>query len=942
MCLFFTAISTQRILLSAWLLLLCCCVYAADGPIEIKGVVTEAGTNAPIIGASVQIKGTVAGTITNEKGEFTLITKEHFPLVITISYIGYEATDVNVASAGQQIVSQLKVKAVNTNDVVVTASRIEENIMQSPVSIEKMDARCIKETPAPTFYDAIESVKGVQMTTLSLGMKVPNTRGFANTTNARFLQMIDGADSQAPGLGVSIANTVGPSELDVQSVEITPGASSALYGMNALNGISNFITKDPFNYQGLSLYQRPGINHVNGSTYGVQPFTESALRYGKAFKDKFAFKVNVAYTRGKDWVADDATDINADANKSTKLTGENNPAKDPINSYGNENGNKSTLTLADGKRYEVRRTGYFEKDFADYKVENLKFDLGLYYRITEKIQLSYTGRAGFTDAVYQRGNRIKLDDYWVHQHTLELKGVDFTVRAYGTFEFTDKSYNMRPMGENLDRSFKTDTKWFNDYKSRFNSLYGADSNTIEAHNAARLYADSGRWIPGSKEFLNQVKKLASINNWDSGAQLYMKNFFYQAEGQYNFSRLIKHFDLLAGLDFRDFVIRPDGNSFINPDASNPNKVLHYWKVGGFLQASKTLFKNKLKIIASVRVDKYEYFKPKANPRVAIVISPTPKHNIRLSYQNGYRFPTLFEGFSAVNNGGVIRYGGLKLLTGDKKLFENSYLRTTVDEFQKRITTDINAGISQDSAIRRNAGVLKVNPYTYIKPEQINAFEIGYKGSFLNDKIFLDVDFYYNIYNDFIDQVEIAVPNQGTIGVAKDGIDSTIYQVADKNKQTRYRMWTNALSKYHNLGTSAGISYNFWQNFTFSANYSYAKLIKVDAKDFGLETSFNTPAHIVNLSISNRNVWNNLGFNISYRWQNAFEWKSPLANGTVPAYHALDAQISYRVPKIKAMFKLGGTNLVNTYYTQYVGGPAIGGMYYLAISFDGLFQSTAHK
>ncbi|HLP19418.1 MAG TPA: TonB-dependent receptor [Chitinophagales bacterium] len=910
---------------------------AQDKAIEIKGVVTETNSAQPIAGASVQVKGTIAGTITNEKGEFTIVTKEKFPVIVSISYLGYEINEMQVSSADQQLFAQLKIKAVNTNDVVVTASRIEEGIMQSPVSIEKMDARCIRETPSPTFYDAIEGVKGVQMTTVSLGMKVPNTRGFSNTTNARFLQMIDGADSQAPGLGVSIANTVGPSELDVQSVEITPGASSALYGMNALNGISNFLTKDPFVYQGLSIYQRTVINHVNSNTFGPQPFTESALRYAKAFKDKFAFKVNIGYMRGKDWVADDATDINPSANASTNLVGENNPAKDPINSYGNESGNRTTLTLADGKRYELRRTGYFEKDFADYKVENLKFDVGLYYRINEKLQLSYTGRAGFTDAVYQRGNRIKLDDYWVHQHKLELKGVDFTVRAYTTFEYSDKSYNMRPMGENLDRSFKTDTKWFNDYKSRYNSIFAADSNVVEAHNSARVFADSGRWIPGTKEFEQQVKKLAAINNWDSGAQLYMKNLFYQAEGQYNFTRLVKYFDLLAGVDFRDFIIRPDGNSFINPDTSNPFKALHYWKVGGFVQASKTLFKNRLKLIASVRVDKYEYFKPSVNPRVAIVISPTPQHNIRFSYQNGYRFPTLFEGFSAVNNGGVIRYGGLELLTGSKRLFENSYLRTTVDEFQKRITADVNSGISQDSAIRKNAGVLTVNPYTYLKPERINAFEFGYKGSFLKDKLFLDLDFYYNIYKDFIDQVEIAVPNSGTIGQTQDGVDSTTYAMSDKNKQTRYRMWTNALSEYHNLGTSIGVSYNFWQNFTIGGNYSYSKLIKVDAKDFGLETSFNTPAHIVNLNFGNRNVYKNLGFNIAYRWQSAFEWKSPLANGTISAYHALDAQISYKVPKIKAMFKLGGTNLVNTYYTQYVGGPAIGGMYYLAVSFDGLFQ-----
>jgi iron complex outermembrane receptor protein len=292
----------------------------------------------------------------------------------------------------------------------------------------------------------------------------------------------------------------------------------------------------------------------------------------------------------------------------------------------------------------------------------------------------------------------------------------------------------------------------------------------------------------------------------------------------------------------------------------------------------------------------------------------------------------------VNNNGVIRYGGLQLLTENKQLFENSNLKTTVTAFQTAVSSSVNAGLSLDSAIKKNQGVLKKNPYTYIKPEQINAFEFGYKGSFLKNRIFVDVDFYYSLYKNFIDQVDIIVPKTGKVGqLSKDGVDSSIYAMDDKSKYTGYRMWTNALSLYQNLGTSVGISYNFWQNFTIAGNYSFAKLIKVDRRDFGLETAFNTPSHTVNLSFGNRNVWRNIGFNIAWHWQSAIDWKSALANGTVPSYNTLDMQISYRVPKAKALFKLGATNIANKYYTQYTGGPSIGGMYYLAVSFDGLLQ-----
>src|SRR6185295_3794228 len=106
----------------------------------------------------------------------------------------------------------------------------------------------IQRSAAPSFFDALENVKGVQLITPSLGFKVINTRGFANTTNVRFVQLVDGADVQAPHIGAPIANMMGPSDLDLESTEIVPGVASALYGMNAINGLANFTSLDPFQY----------------------------------------------------------------------------------------------------------------------------------------------------------------------------------------------------------------------------------------------------------------------------------------------------------------------------------------------------------------------------------------------------------------------------------------------------------------------------------------------------------------------------------------------------------------------------------------------------------------------------------------------------------------------------------------------------------------------
>ncbi len=911
---------------------------AAQDLKRISGSITDKETGALLGGVSIRIKETtketVIGTVSTGDGKFSLQTKLPFPLTLTFSRIGFAKQERFITNPDEPITIQLKQSAFIGEKVVVSASKVEESVAKSPVAIEKLDLLSIKDSPAPSFYDALEAIKGVQFTTLSLGFKVPNTRGFTNTTNPRFLQLIDGVDTQAPGLGVSIANTAGPTELDVESVEIVPGASSALYGMNALNGVANITTKNPFIYQGLSIYQKTGVNHIDGRDHAPSLLSESAIRFAAAFDNRFAFKINVGFLQGTDWIATNTQELNPNANSSTGLLGADNPAKDPINSYGNENNNRRTLTL-DGKRYEVRRTGYWEKDLVtdDYRTRNIKADAGLYYNLTENLTASYTYRFGSSDAIYQRGNRIRLTDYKIQQHVFDFKGTNFFVKAYWTIENTDKSYNIRPIGENIDKAFKSDDRWYADYTSAFNST--STLALADRLRAARTAADNGRLQPGTSTFDAKLRELALINNWDIGGQLIMQNQFYQFEGQYDLSSARNNVvDVLVGGNYRNFVIKPEGNSFTNPDASNPYAPLYNYNVGGFAQITKRLFNDNLKLIASGRIEKNQYFDAKFNPRVAAVFTLDNDHNFRASYQNGFRFPTLFENFSTVNNGGIIRYGGLDILTQRLQLFENSYVRTTVDKFQAAITADVNKGKTATQAAIDNKGLLTVNDYTYIQPEEVNALDFGYKGSFFENRVFVDLDAYYTIYSNFIDQIEIAVPKTGKIGESVvGGVDNTIFQIANLSQQTRYRMWTNAKSKYYSYGASLGVNYTIIERFNLTANVSYADLERIDRRDLNLETPFNTPKWMVNLSFGNREVLPNLGFNVAYHWQSEFQWLSQLGNGTVPAYGTLDAQVSYKIPALKLTAKLGSSNLLNTRYLQYIGGPNIGGIYYLALTFD---------
>lgn len=804
--------------------------------------------------------------------------------------------------------------------VVVTATRQKEKILQSPVSIEKIELETIQRSAKPSFFDAIENVKGIQMITPSLGFKVINARGFTNTTNVRFVQMVDGMDIQAPHIGAPMANALGPGDLDINSVEVIPGSSSALYGMNAINGTANFITKDPFTNQGFSIQQRIGVNNLTDDNGSAALFSETALRWAKAYKNKVAFKINAVYSAGTDWYANNRTDLNPGANTSTNLTGVENPGKDLVNVYADESSNRRTVTL-NGKQYVVSRTGYAEKDVSDYSLANFKGDASVTYRV-KKAELSYTFRFARTNTIYQRTNRFRLDNYVTSQHSFTLRTNSIQVRAYLNTENTGNSYNIRSMAENIDRAFKTDDVWYKDFSNQFNASINSGSTITQAITGARSFADKGRPEPYTAQIDELIDRLTTINDWNLGAALQVKATMYHAEMQHDLSKdFLKELNkkntlsLMYGMDYREYVVVPDGNYFINPVKSGANLI--YYKFGGFLQGTKYFLHQKLKINAVLRVDKNQYFSAKLNPRIAVVYSPVNQHNFRLAVQQGYRFPSLFEAFSNINSGGVKRVGGLPVMS--QGIFENSFLRASIDAFQAANTNDVNSnGLTVAEAIDKNKSLLKHNSYTYIKPEQVKGLEAGYRGIFFNGKISVDVDFYYNIYRNLMAQVEA--------NIAKTNTDSVAWYLNDKQKQDRYRLWTNSKTVSYNYGSTFGISWQMAGKFRLSGNATLAKLDRTDQKD-GLEDGFNTPAWIYNITFGNPSIFTHLGFQLTYRRQSSYLWQSSLATGQVPAYSTINAQLSYNNEKNRLSIKLGATNLLNKYYYSFIGGPSIGGLYY---------------
>ncbi|ASW73490.1 energy transducer TonB [Chryseobacterium piperi] len=923
--------------------------------IELSGIIKNTDTQKGIATVKVQVENTEDTALTDQQGNFKIRTRVKVPFRIIINKEGFTSQTVEILSLSHKIAVELNPQNAIIDEVVISASRVPEKVLRSPIAIEKIDIRAIRESPAASFYETLENVKGLQLLTSSLTLKVPNSRGFNSPNNFRFMQLVDGVDVQSATLGVPLGNAIGPTELDIQSMEVTPGAASALYGMNAINGLASLQTKDPFTSEGLSVYFRGGVNHVDNVNYRISTLGESAIRFAKVLNKNLAIKVNASYFSGVDWISNNQTDQNANpsitANPNFPLA--NNPAQDLWNKYGDERNNKVSVNVDyNGKptTFNVSRTGYFERDLVSPEVKNIKFDAGLYYRFGDQWRTSYVYRYGLLDGTFQRGNKIRLQNATVQNHKVELTGKELTFRAYVSIENTGDSYNLKPLADNLDLTNLSNNNWRNIFQSSLQNSINAGANLNDAFILARQEADKNRVLPGTAAFDQLRNTIIGINNWDSanagitgapatgGAKLEQKSRFYQGELTYDLSRLVKIFNLLAGIDYRLYSITPDGNNFV--DFSRPvnerntplpdgtfGKDVTYQKYGIFAQVTKLFFDDKLKLNAALRVDRNPEFEAKLNPRISIVYSPVNQHNFRASFQNGYRFPSLFEAFSFVNNGNVRRVGGLSTVNEGLGYLENSYTLSSIDRFISAVNADVNGGKTQNQAALDNRQLLVVANLPRLQPEKINSFEVGYKSVFFNNKLVLDWDFYYNIYEGFLGQVEVAVPRNGNVGS-----DQAVLDMANRSQQNRYRVYTNSNNSYKSYGTSLGIRYNIVNNYNINVNVSYNDLASNNNSDLFI-TAFNTPKWMTNVSIGNREVIKNIGVTLVARWQNSFLWESPLASGKIPAYYTIDAQATWKLPEIHANVKIGATNLLNRRYFQYAAGPEIGGLYYLAFTYD---------
>jgi outer membrane receptor protein involved in Fe transport len=353
---------------------------------------------------------------------------------------------------------------------------------------------------------------------------------------------------------------------------------------------------------------------------------------------------------------------------------------------------------------------------------------------------------------------------------------------------------------------------------------------------------------------------------------------------------------LVGGNFRQFLLNSQGTLFA--DSAGKIPINEY---GGYLQLAKGFADDAVKVTVSGRYDKNGNFKGRFTPRATALIRLAKDNHLRFSYQTAYRFPSTQQQFIDLEAGGATLIGGVPKMKEFYNIVKNPVY----------------------SVAALGAGQLKVQEFTDFKPEAVTSYEVGYRGLLAKSRLLVDAYAYLGNYQDFITRVIVAQsitssPSPADILVA--------------SKRRILSIPINSPTKVKTTGWGLSLEYRFNKGFYLSGNISSDKLGDVEN---GFITYFNAPKYRGNASFGNAGMGKNkrIGFNFIFRWQSEFDYQSDLANGVVPAYKVLDAQISYKLPKVRSVVRLGANNLLNQYYITALANPSIGGLYYASFGYN---------
>lgn len=301
------------------------CLFAFAQDVKVSGTVSDASGN-PLPGAVVIEKGTNNAVKTDGNGSYTLtIPAKRVPTSVMVRSTGAGSAEVSVDGSSSEVSfsPSLGAQKQNLNEVVVSASKKSEKVLNAPASVSILSEARIQQNTSLSVVDNLRKVAAVDIMPTGIVSNNVNVRGFNGIFSGSLMYLVDNRIASVPSLKVNAFQLVPTTNADIRSMEVVRGPASALYGPNAANGVLAIYTKSPLDMEnrmevtlGLTSGMRAGdednakYNFKADNSIENLSILSPEVRIAGKISNTLGFKVSGNYLSATDFAFFDAREPN--------------------------------------------------------------------------------------------------------------------------------------------------------------------------------------------------------------------------------------------------------------------------------------------------------------------------------------------------------------------------------------------------------------------------------------------------------------------------------------------------------------------------------------------------------------------------------------------------------------------------------------------------------
>ena len=945
----------------------------------INGSVVDEENNQPLPGVNVVVKGTFSGVSADFDGNFTLSVDQELPVTLEFSYLGFKTQTVEVVSDQDNINISLSPGSDALDEIVISASRTPQRIFESPVPVEKYSLKQIEASTAADFFNGLGNVRSVNMTEAGLVFNQVSIRGFSDVYMEGLVTLVDGMNNQAPVFGFAFGNMIGLHQLDVQGIELLPGASSALYGADAYKGTLFINSKNPFDHEGISVMYRTGVTEQDVA--GSNNFTDIGVRLAKKLSDKWAIKATISHKEGTDWVPGDYRHYNPDrsinTNESYKTQFSN---YDGVNTEGERTFTTSTIfnALADltgnaalaglsdfSPNYfdPITSPGYKISDLCGTNTYNTKGNFAIHYRPNSVSELSLQSLVGTGKAMLPTGGMMyNIDKVVVQQHKLDYKRGGLNARVYYTHEDAGDTVAGLLMGTAVANAMPGGL--LDGYGTPYLQTYlGAAAATRYAPPHPFSGLDSQTKVGALIQEIGTTIQTAALTPGGDPSSLQFNDFFGGSTAPFhNLARSVADPLLLqpgtaAFNNAVDAATRSTADNLgVGARIQDISKVYNYevdYDFGDKFNFGNVIVGAQLKnfdlntggtlytdedgpikyyqygAYAQLKTDLFDEFISLTTSmrydkvEVLDVGNVTPKLALlfNLSENKNIRFSAQ-QGFrNPTNQDMFIGYNtSAAVILGGTQ--------SNIDRFSKTVLLEngnphnFTGKYVIDNAVEIGTLADATNGLGNVKAEVVTSYELGYR--YNSPKFTIDISAYMSNYVDKIAGKFVLVP------VMTSAFNTPAAAVGADSYYT-FQVDSNFNDEFQTSGVNIESTFALSNNLSANLIYEYNKTDYEAKPTDSYIISWNTPETRVKAGLNYS--YGKLTIGANARYNSEYFYQSSYVNGTIAANTIIDAKLSYNIPSFKSVLEIGGNNIGGDNYVSIPGAGLIGSIYYAGLRLD---------